>query len=82
MSDAQELTDRWRRMMQRNTTGTARQQSSDSILPGVCYKNAYGQRATVIAVSPVKVTYRRDGYGQMCEMGRDKFLKKFTEVKS
>lgn len=79
MCDPQELTERFRRVLQRNAVVP---HPAAEVAPGERYKDAYGHRVTVIYVSPTKVTYRRDGYGQPSELGRDKFIKKFTEVLS
>ena len=79
MCDQQELTERFRRMLQRNAA-VPRQEAE--IVGGERFQDAYGHRVTVISSSRIRVSYRRDGYGNTCELGAEKFLKKFTKVKS
>lgn len=79
MCDSQELTERFRRMLQRNAA-VPRQEAE--IVCDERYQDAYGHRVTVISTSRIRVLYRRDGYGNPCELSTEKFLKKFTKVTS
>lgn len=79
MCDSQELTERFRKMLQRNA---AVPRHDAEIVCGERYQDVYGHRVTVTGVSPTKITYRRDGYGLPSELGRDKFIQKFKEVSS
>lgn len=77
MCDSQELTERFRRMLQRNA---AVPRPADQIAEGERFKDTYGHRVTVINAAQGRVTYRRDEYGNACELSTHKFLKKFTRA--
>ncbi len=79
MCDPQELTERFRRVLQRNAVVP---HPAAEVAPGERYKDAYGHRVTVINSVGGRVQFRRDGYGKPCELSQEKFLKKFTKVES
>ncbi|QIX97431.1 DUF4222 domain-containing protein [Cedecea sp. FDAARGOS_727] len=77
MCDSQELTERFRRMLQRNAA-VPRQQAE--IVDGERYQDSYGRIVTVISASVQRVQYLRAGYESPCEMSLYMFLKKYTKV--
>lgn len=52
------------------------------LIPGKKYRNARGRMVTVLRVSQLRVSYRYEGYHEVCETSRKEFERKFTEVQS
>lgn len=55
---------------------------SAELIPGKKYRNARGRMVTVLRVSPLRVTYRYEGYHEVCGTSRKEFERKFSEVQS
>lgn len=53
---------------------------SAELIPGKKYRNAHGRMVTVQRVSQLRVSYRYEGYHEVCETSRKEFERKFTEV--
>lgn len=81
MRTAQEIIERARAILQRNTD-TALAGRGAEVLPGRKYRAHRGGMVTLINRSKTRVTYRREGYSEVCEMSCREFDRKFTEVKS
>ncbi|HKN05499.1 MAG TPA: DUF4222 domain-containing protein [Buttiauxella sp.] len=80
MRNTDALFERFKAQLQRNYSGTESCLQVREVAAGDRFKDGYGRLVTVIAVSPNKVIFRRDGYDQNCEMRWDKFLKEFVEA--
>jgi hypothetical protein len=80
MRNTADLLERFKTQLQRNHTNVESCQQVREVLPGDHYKDGYGQKVTVVAVSQYTIIFRRDGYDQNCEMPRNKFLNEFVEV--
>ena len=66
----------------RNKTPVADVDRSAEIFPGKRYRDERGRMVTVQRASPLRVTYTREGYSDISEVGRREFELKFTEVES
>lgn len=55
---------------------------SAELIPGKKYRNARGRMVTVQRVSQLRVSYRYEGYHEICETSRKEFERKFSEVQS
>lgn len=51
------------------------------ITPGKRYRDERGRMVTVLRASQLRVSYRREGYTGVSEIGRREFEIKFAEVK-
>lgn len=52
------------------------------LIQGKKYRNARGRMVTVQRVSQLRVSYRYEGYHEVCETSRKEFERKFSEVQS
>ncbi|KAF1367357.1 DUF4222 domain-containing protein [Yokenella regensburgei] len=75
------LTERMKNAMNTRVPQKPVEQSGELIL-GAKYRNARGRMVTVLRVSQLRVSYRYEGYHEVCEMSRKGFERKFSEVRS
>ncbi|WP_370451452.1 DUF4222 domain-containing protein [Buttiauxella sp. B2] len=75
------LQDRFRSVLQRDTRAHVPAASESNPLPGQCYQNHYGHVVKVHAVTIKAVMYMLEGYGEICELSREQFKRKFAEVR-
>ncbi|WP_343529283.1 DUF4222 domain-containing protein [Yokenella regensburgei] len=66
----------------RNAAPPAPVDRHNEIFPGKRYRDERGRMVTVQRVSQLRVTYTREGYRGVSEVGRREFDLKFTEVQS
>ena len=85
MRTSQELASALAERMKNAMNSRPAQDSVDrrgEIIPGKHYRDERGRMVTVLRASPLRVSYRREGYTGVSETGRRVFEIKFTEVKS
>ena len=79
MRTAQELIERWKKAQAGRLPTPV---SAAYKLPGTKYRDERGRMVTLINRTQSRVTYRREGYQEICELSSSAFDRKFTEVKS
>ncbi|WP_234262289.1 DUF4222 domain-containing protein [Klebsiella aerogenes] len=80
MCKSQELLERWKKA-QAGKPPVTESVPAAYIRPGTKYRDPRGRMVTVIIATQTRVTFRREGYQEICELSSSAF-EKFTEVKS
>ncbi|CAM4031801.1 MULTISPECIES: DUF4222 domain-containing protein [Lelliottia] len=81
MRTDQEIIEHARAVLQRNAANAPADRRAE-ILPGRKFRAHRGGMVTLINRSLTRVTFRREGYSDICEISCREFDRKFTEVKS
>lgn len=79
MFKKQELLNRMKNVLQRDTANPPADRGAE-IRPGQKFRDVRGREVTLLSRTPVRVSFLRPGYPDVCELSCKEFERKFREV--
>lgn len=80
MFKKQELFNRMKNALQRNAANAPADRGAE-YRPGQKYRDDRGQEVTLLSRTPLRVSFLRPGYPDVCEQNCKEFERKFKEVR-